>query len=279
VEGFVTRRPGFTGIVVALAISAAACGSGGGGGGAVVSIKTLQAAATNSQTARSTSFSMTMKLSAEGRELEIHGAGVTTADGKQGKITLAFGALGSMEERITPDGFYMDFGGISKLASELPPGKRWVFVGYDAMRKETGTDLRSLVDQSQSSNPNQGLAYLQATSGDVTKIGDDEVGNRHATHYRTTIDYEKFANEKLADAKPEVRDRIAALGKVPADVWIDDQDRVVKTHHAVDASAFGGTSGTADLTMVITGFDDPVDVQAPPADATIPIADIGAQQA
>lgn len=272
------RRLGFGGVFVVLALAAAACG-GGSGSGAAVSIKTLQAAATNSQTASSTSFSLTMRLSSDGRELEIGGAGVTTADGKHGKITLGFSSVGSMEERITPDGIYMDFGGISKLASELPAGKRWVFFSYDAMSKQTGTDLRSLVDQSQSSNPNQGLEYLQATSGDVTKVGDDEVGNQHATHYRTTIDYEKFANERLADAKPEVRDRIAALGKVPADVWINDSDRVVKTHYAIDASAFGARSGTADMTMVITGFDDPVDVQAPPADETIDAASLGAQQA
>jgi hypothetical protein len=278
-EGIVRRRLGFGGIVVTLTLVAAACGGGGSGTGAAVSIESLQAAASNSQTASSTSFSITMKLSSEGRDLEIGGAGVTTADGKQGKITLGVGSLGSLEERITPEGFYMDFGGISKLAAELPAGKRWVFFSYDAMSKQTGTDLRSLVEQSQSSTPNQGLAYLQATSGDVTKVGDDEVGNQHATHYRTTIDYEKFANEKLADAKPEVRDRIAALGKVPADVWINDSDRVVKTHYAIDASAFGARSGTADMTMVITGFDDPVDVHAPPADETIDVTELGAQPA
>ncbi|MDQ1433036.1 MAG: hypothetical protein QOF40_3638 [Actinomycetota bacterium] len=273
------RQLALAGVVVALAVSAAACGSGGGGGDVAVSIKTLKAAATNTQSAKSTSFSVTMKLSAPGRQVEIGGAGVTTADGKHGKITLGVSSVGSLEERITPDGIYMDFGGISKLASELPAGKRWVFLSYDAISRQTGTDLRSLVDQSQSSNPKQGLEYLQATSGDVTKVGDDEVGNLHATHYRTTIDYTKFANEKLAGAKPEVRDRIAALGKVPADVWINDSDRVVKTHYAIDASAFGARSGTADMTMVITGFDDPVDVQAPPVDQTIDAASLGAQPA
>src|SRR5882672_1835771 len=84
-EGIVKRRLGFGGIVVALTLVAAACGGGGSGTGAGVSIKTLQAAASNSQTASSTSFSITMKLSSQGRDLEIGGAGVTTADGKQGK--------------------------------------------------------------------------------------------------------------------------------------------------------------------------------------------------
>ena len=53
---------------------------------------------------------------------------------------------------------------------------------------------------------------------------------------------------------------------MPADVWIDGQDRVVKMHMTIDGSAFGGTGsgGTAELTMEISDFGVPVDVQAPP---------------
>ena len=268
-------RLSFAGLVVAVAIAAAACGSGSGN--AAVSIKTLRAAASNAQAAGSTSFDVTMQISAKGRQVDMHGTGVMTSDGKEGTLTLSVGDLGSLEERVTADGFYMDFGGISRLASELPDGKRWVFFSYEAMREAAGADLRSLVDQSQSSNPNQGLEYLQATSGDVTKVGDDTVGGAHATHYRTTIDYAQFAEEKLGSAKPEIRRRIADLGKVPADVWIDDSDRVVKTQFAIDASAFGATSGSAEMTMEITGFGVPVDVQAPPADETVDVFSLQGQ--
>jgi hypothetical protein len=83
----------------------------------------------------------------------------------------------------------------------------------------------------------------------------------------------------LKDAKPEFRQKIAALGQVPADVWIDDSDRVVKTRFAIDASTFGASSGSAEMTMEITGFDVPVDVQAPPADETVDLASLGAQSA
>ena len=58
------------------------------------------------------------------------------------------------------------------------------------------------------------------------------------------------------------------LGTVPADVWINDDDRVVKMHLVIDGSAFDTSGGTADLTMQITDFGVPVDVQPPPADET-----------
>jgi hypothetical protein len=45
------------------------------------------------------------------------------------------------------------------------------------------------------------------------------------------------------------------------DVWIDDQDRVVK----IQASPDGG----ADITFEVTAFGVPVDVTAPPADDVI----------
>ena len=61
------------------------------------------------------------------------------------------------------------------------------------------------------------------------KLGDDTVGGQHATHYRASIDYAKVA-DKLPDAAARRRDELAKLGTVPADVWIDDQDRVVKMH-------------------------------------------------
>ena len=62
------------------------------------------------------------------------------------------------------------------------------------------------------------------------------------------------------------------LGVVPADVWVDGQDRVVQVRLEIPGGAFGADVGTAEMTMQITGFDVPVNVDAPPADQ---VADIG----
>ena len=48
---------------------------------------------------------------------------------------------------------------------------------------------------------------------------------------------------------------------------------------AIDGGAFGADGGTIEMTMEITDFGVPVDVQAPPADQTVDFSTLGAQQA
>jgi hypothetical protein len=169
---------------------------------------------------------------------------------------------------------YMDFGDLGAFGGKLPEGKRWVSIDLDALKSQGG-DYGSLIDQTQNTGPTQGLEYLQGLSGDVTKVGDDTVAGQHATHYRASIDYAKVA-AKLPESSRDVADKLAKLGTVPADVWIDDQDRVVKMRFAIDGSAFGGAGGAVQLEMEITDFGVPVDVQAPPADETVDLASLGA---
>ena len=56
---------------------------------------------------------------------------------------------------------------------------------------------------------------------------------------------------------------------------IDDQDRVVKMHITIDGGALGAGAGTAEMTMEITDFGVPVDVQAPPDDETVDFSTLG----
>jgi LppX_LprAFG lipoprotein len=274
-EGIVQRRLGFEGIVVALAITAAACGSGGGGGDAAVSIKTLQAAVSNSQAESSSRFVMDLAVDARGQSTTIHADGVVAGDGKNGQITMTVPSAGTLEERIVDGTVYMNFGAL--LGTNETGGKQWVKVGLDDLPQSAGS-VSSLADQAGSNGPQQGLEYLRGLSGDVQKIGDDTVGGAPATHYRASIDYAKAA-AKLPATSAKVRDALAKLGTVPADVWINDDDRVVKMQFAIDGSAFGADGGKIQMTMEISDFGVPVDVQAPPADQTIDFAQLGAKPA
>jgi len=268
------QRLALGGMVVALAIAAAACGGSGGGTDAVVSIKTLQAAVDNTQAERSSRFTMTVEVTAGDKDVSIHAEGVMAGDGKTGQLSFAVPTLGTIEERIVDGTVYMDFGNLP-FASELG-GKRWVSVNLDELQQQSGTDLSALADQAQSNGPHQGLEYLQGLSGDVQKVGDDTVAGEHATHYRASIDYAKVAAE-LAKTSPETAEKLAKLGTVPADVWLNDDDRVVKMHLTIDAGAMGAGAGTAEMTMEITDFGVPVDVQAPPADQTVDLFSLTGQ--
>jgi len=262
------RRGALVGFVIALALGAAACGGGGGTSDAAVSIKTLQAAASNTQAAESSRFTMEMAFDIGGESVTITADGVLAGDGKNGELSFSMPIVGSIEERVVDGIVYMNLGSFPG-APEKVAGK-WVKV--DPAQLPGGT-LGSLADQAEANSPKQGLEYLQGLSGDVQDLGREDVNGVEATHYRASIDYAKVLDQ-LPNATAEQRDALSKLGVVPADVWIDDQDRVVKMHMTIDGSGFGAGAGTAELTMELSDFGVPVDVQAPPADQTIDFSEL-----
>jgi hypothetical protein len=261
------RRLGCIVVLGMLAVVAAGCGSQGP---ATISIGTLRAAAANSQDAKTQSYEFSADVTAKGEHVTMKGSGVVATDGSSGTLTMDVPPIGAIEERITPDGFYIDMSSLA--AGKLPAGKRWLFLSYDDMAANSGQDLRKLQDQNQSST--QALEYLQSTSGNVDKLGEDTVNGASATHYRADVDYAKFAAEKMPDATDAQRAKIAKLGKVPMDVWIDGNDRVVKMSFEMDGSSMGADGAHVRMTMEITGYDVPLDVQAPPADEVISAAQL-----
>jgi hypothetical protein len=248
----------------------AACG--GGGGTQAVSIQSLKAAAQNTQDVRSAKFTMTIGLDARGSHYDVRASGVVANDGSAARIDVEIPGVGTMQELLVDEAMYMSLDGLPVPEGKLPEGKHWLRIDFGEIANALGLNLDELRQQAQNSTPTQGLEYLQGLSGDVEKVGDDTVNGAHATHYRASIDYSKIADQ-LPGATGAMRDRLAKLGTVPADVWIDDNDHVVKTHFTIDGSAFGG-QGVADMTMVISDFDGQVDVSAPSPDEVIGISDL-----
>src|SRR5690349_18749146 len=103
------RRGALIGFVVALALGAAACGSGGTGE-AAVSIKTLQAAASNSQAAESSRFTMDITVDVDGQPVTVTADGVMAGDGKNGQLEVSMPIVGSNEDRIVDGVVYMNLG-------------------------------------------------------------------------------------------------------------------------------------------------------------------------
>ena len=267
------RRGALVGFVLAFTMAVAACGGGGGTGDAAVSIKTLQAAASNSQAAESSRFTMDMKIDAMGDSVAITADGVMAGDGRNGQITMTVPMLGAMEERVVDGVIYMDFGAMP-FASQLGD-KQWVKLDPEQLKDDPrfGAAFSQLADQAESNSPQQGLEYLQGLSGDVQDLGQEDVNGVQATHYRASIDYTKLADE-LPNVTDEMREQFAQLGTVPADVWIDGQDRVVKMHLTMDGASFGDGGGTVDVTMEMTDFGVPVDVQVPPDDQVMDFSEL-----
>jgi hypothetical protein len=275
------RRGALVGSLMALAVAVTACGGGGGGSDAAVSIKTLQAAVSNTQAAESSRFTMDITIDAgtrfgqAGVPMTVTVEGVMSGDGKTGQVSVSMPIVGSIEERIVDGVIYMNMGSLPGASAELD-GKQWVKLDLEQLKQQNSM-FGDLANQAESNSPKQGLEYLQGLSGDVQNLGSETVAGQPATHYRASIDYTKLL-DTLPDATAEMRDAFAKLGTVPADVWIDGQDRVVKMHMTIDGSAFGTGSGNAEMTMQITDFGVPVDVQAPPADQTVDFSSLGTVQ-
>ena len=268
------RRGALVGFVLAFTMAVAACGGGGGGtNDAAVSIKTLQAAASNSQAAESSRFTMEMKVDAMGESVALSADGVMAGDGKNGQITMTVPMMGTMEERVVDGVIYVDFGDLP-FASELG-GKQWVKLDPEQLKDDPrfSAAFAQLADQAESNSPQQGLEYLQGLSGDVQDLGQEDVNGVQATHYRASIDYTKLADE-LPNVTDEMRERFSQIGTVPADVWIDGQDRIVKMHLTMDGASFGGGDGTLDMTMEMSDFGTPVDVQTPPDDQVMDFSEL-----
>jgi hypothetical protein len=252
----------------------AGCGGGGAGEANAVSVEAMQLAADNTEAAHSSRFVMSMDVVSGDEHVTIRTLGAASADGKRARVAVELAGNGQFEELIVDDQLYLKVDGLPGGNQRLPAGKHWVRIGFDDLAGQLGLDLDEFRNQARSGT--HSLQYLEGLSGHVERVGDDTVNGEHATQYRASIDY-SLAADKLPGLSGRVKYQLAELGTVPADVWIDDHDRVVKLHYAIDASAFGvpgSGSGTAELTMEIGGFDEPVDVQAPPADEVIDLSEL-----
>ena len=137
------RRGALVGFVIALALGTAACGSGGSGD-AAVSIETLQAAASNSQAAPSSRFTMDMAFDVAGEPTTITVDGVMAGDGKNGELTISMPIVGSIEERVVDGVIYMNLGsfpGAHASSERRDPGWQVDAGRYDVIVARSATEI------------------------------------------------------------------------------------------------------------------------------------------
>jgi hypothetical protein len=163
------------------------------------------------------------------------------------------------------------------MGAALPPGKSWVKVDLASAGQSAGA---SGLGQAQTGDPSQTLDFLRGTSGAVDRVGTEDIRGTQTTHYRTTVDL-----KKAADQSPGARDAINSTIKLlgsstqPLDAWIDGQGRVRRIHYAVDLSKSKATTSTpgaptsATFTLDLFDFGVPVQATVPPADQ---VADVSA---
>jgi hypothetical protein len=203
------------------------------------------------------------------------------ADGLTGDMTITYtgGTMAdtmrqmgstSMEARYLPDAYYAKMG--DKFA-EQSGGKHWIRYAYDDLADLAGGSGAYLKDQMQNTTPNQSVKLLLA-SGDVKKVGEEEVRGVHTTHYSGTVDVADLADRnssltdaQLADMKRQLEQ--AGVTTETVDIWVNDDDLLVKKVEKGEL-ATGAMSSTA----YYSDYGVEVSTEEPPASDTADFKDL-----
>lgn len=252
---------------------AAACGGGGGGGGlspqAVVSD-----AATKSEDAGSSRVDLELTMSGFApRELTIEGEGVQDSEEQLARFTF------DLSEITALTGGGVDLSEIDMVMAgptlymrlpflETAGLKPWVEIDLQKFGKEEGIDLPALQQLGQA-DPALTFAFLRASGDDTEEVGEDEVRGVKTTHYRTTVDLDRVAEEGSAEQRAAIQalKEDTGLEEVPVNAWIDDDGLARRIDFDYrDVELQPGRRGDMRLRMEFYDYGADVNVERPPSD-------------
>ena len=260
-----------------------------------VPVGELVAAVEQTRAAPSQRIHMDMTMSAPGLDKPIHftGDGAIENKTRKGRLTLDMSELtaftggtaqagdGIMEEIV--DGFtvYMRW---PPFAKQIGTDKQWVKLDLQKAGEQQGFDFGAIAGGSQG-DPTQQLDQLRAASDGVEVVGEEKVRGADTTHYKASVDLERYPDVAPAADREGVRKNVERLieltgqKKIPTEVWIaHGSKRIVKTRVKTQAKVpRSGVTLHTDLTMELYDFGvDVGDVQPPPAEDTADLAELGA---
>ncbi|WP_327709404.1 hypothetical protein OG912_12540 [Streptomyces sp. NBC_00464] len=289
------RRVGAAVAVAAALTSVAACGGSDddgaakakGGGSGVVKVDPIAAlldvqkktgAANSAKIEGTTVMGSTMSMKQTGvlewsdgvtGSMEITYTGGSMADSMK-----QLGSNGTMQARYFKDGYAADMG---PAMAKQTGGKRWISYSYDDLAELGGASGAAMKDQMQNTTPDQGVKSLLA-SGDVKKVGQEEVRGVATTHYSGTVDVAELTakNSKLdADQLTALKKQLtdAGISTEKVDIWVDENDLLVKKSERGQMK-----TGELNSTVFYSDYGTKVSVERPAAGETIGFKELLEQQ-
>jgi len=252
----------------AVLIAVAGCGAQGTGSLGNVKLAAADAVQQSAQKAEKvTSYSADLVLDASGGE---KGAGKI-----QGSVlyqskpqlatdirldTITFGGQnvpGGARAILAGDTVYVKSELVNRFAGTSKP---WIKLPLNELDAEGQSEIKKFMDQAQQFDL-AGTVKLLTASKDVKAVGTETVGGVETTHYSGTFPVAEAA--QLADpAKRErLQEQLSQAKDVKFDLWADAQSlprKVTLSGSEKDA--------TFNMTALFKGFNEPVDITAPPAD-------------
>lgn len=161
----------------------------------------------------------------------------------------------SMEARLLPDAYYAKVG--DEFAAQMH-GKHWIRYAYDDLESLPGGSGAYLKEQLANTAPVPPVKLLLA-SGDVHKVGEEEVRGERTTHYSGTVN---VADLKGADVLRKQLEQ-AGVTTEKVDVWVNGDDLLVKKVEKGEL-----TTGSMSATAYYSDYGVQVLAQEPPASDT-----------
>jgi hypothetical protein len=162
----------------------------------------------------------------------------------------------------------------SALAGRLPGlQKSWIKIDLAKAAATAGIPgLSSLAGNPVSSDPSQLLQYLRAVSGDVSKVGANQINGIPTTHYRARVSLDRVpdalpsGSRAAAAAAIKGLERSMHVNSLPVEVWVDGQHLVRRMRMSFGASVADGQRITMLMTVDIPEYGPQRPPSLPPAD-------------
>lgn len=261
-------------VLAALVVAAAAgCGS------ETVGVEEIANAADASERTDGMKVAVEATVDGPGGEIPMTGSGVMDMKGQRGEFEYR---LQGQEMRQVADRLTMYFKG-GPFAAGLEDGKEWAKLDLARANREMGIDLGAL-QQPGSGDPRQMFSQLKAVSGDVEKLGEEEVRGVETTHYRGEVDLLKTPDglppERREAARKSMERAIEQFGleNYPMDVWIGDDDLVRRIRMEPSMEVLGQEI-SFEMTMEFYDYGSPVSIELPRRDEVQDVTDLASQGA
>ncbi|WP_246645796.1 LppX_LprAFG lipoprotein [Nonomuraea ceibae] len=165
------------------------------------------------------------------------------------------GLPGGARAVLQGDTVYVKVEALNKMLGATKP---WIKVPLAEMGEQGQVDqLLGQIQQFDLAN----VTKMVTASQNVKAVGTESVGGEDTTHYSGTFPVDAAVRQLPAEEQEQARKGLAELKDVKFDIWVaaDELPRKLTMSGSKDG-------GTMDAALMFKGFNEPVDIQAPPAD-------------
>ena len=164
------------------------------------------------------------------------------------------------------------------LTRLLPGGKPWIKVDLGEVGKRAGIDVSQFTQFA--SDPTQMVDWLRAASGSVTTVGTENIDGEQTTHYKATVDLDKYPDLVPPEQRDLMRhavdqiEQTAHVNSFPIHVWVG-KDGLVRQVRSVLTETIQGQTMNVVTSERFYDFGVPVEIALPSDNQVTDVSNLG----